>query len=91
MAVKRPAQPFDMVEIVWDDTAAHENVWMEEITKLRPHLVHSVGFLVYLKKDYAVIAQDVDHEGQHNGRTQIPRAMIRLMRVLRRKDGKRRH
>lgn len=81
----RPQQLFDLVEIVWDDAAAHENEWTD-VVQVKPQLVLSVGFLVYAKRDYVVIAQDVDDEGGHNGRTQIPRGMVRSLRVLRKKD-----
>lgn len=84
--MKRPRQPFDLVEIVWDDAAAHENVWLDTLKELTPHLVSSAGFLVLLNKQYAVIAQDVDQDGQHNGRTQIPRGMVKTMKILRKKD-----
>lgn len=85
MAPKRPKQLFPLVEIVWDDAAAHENGWSNVVTT-EPQLVLTVGFLIYCKRDYVVIASDVDEDGGHNGRTQIPRGMVKSMRVLRKKD-----
>lgn len=82
----RPKQHFAMVEVIWDDAAAHENGWTDEVL-VGPQLVLSVGFLVYCKKDYVVIAQDQDEEGGHNGRTQIPRGMVKKIKVLRKADG----
>lgn len=83
--VKRPSQPFDLVEIVWDDAAGQEAGWANTVT-ITPELVLTAGFLVYCKRDYIVIASDVDGDGYHNGRTQIPRGMVKSMKVLRRKD-----
>jgi hypothetical protein len=84
--VKRPAQLFDMVEIWWDDAAAQENAWSRTVT-VEPAIVLSVGFLVLVDKSYIVIAQDCDAEGGHNGRTQIPRGMVKTLKVLKKKDG----
>jgi hypothetical protein len=49
-------------------------------------MVLSVGFLVVDTPDHIIIAQDIDEDGSHNGRTQIPRGMVRKMRMLRKKD-----
>ena len=80
-----PPQTFDIVEVIWDDAAAQKPEWTTEIV-IGNNLVRSVGFLVYCKKDYVVVAQDLDGDGEHNGRTQIPRGMVKSMRVLRKKD-----
>lgn len=72
----------------WDDAAAHENGWTDTVM-VGPQMVLSVGFLVYCKKDYVVIAQDIDGDGGHNGRTQIPKGMVKKMKVLRRADASR--
>lgn len=77
---------FDLVEVEWEDTAAQDNGWIEKIEGIRPHYVSTVGHLVFLDKRYIVVAQDVDQEEQHNGRTQIPRALVKKFKVLRRKD-----
>ena len=84
MKLVRPRQPFDLVEIVWDDAAAQENGWANTVSTV-PQLVLTVGFLIYCKRDYVVIASDVDEDGGHNGRTQIPRGMVKSMKVLRKK------
>lgn len=46
----------------------------------------SVGFLIQETPDHIRIAQDTDEEGAHNGRTQIPRGMVKKLKVLRKKD-----
>lgn len=83
--MKLPAQTFDIVEVIWDDAAAQLPEWTDKVV-IGNNLVRSVGFLVYCKRDYVVVAQDLDDEGEHNGRTQIPRAMVKIMKVLRKKD-----
>ena len=84
--LKRVPQTFDLVELIWDDAAAQEAMWTGEIKEPTPHLISSIGYLVFLNKKYAVIAQDLDCDGHHNGRTQIPRGIVKTMRVLRKKD-----
>lgn len=80
-----PDQLFDIVEVIWDDAAAQVPEWTAKVV-IGNNLVRSVGFLVYCKKDYVVVAQDLDGDGEHNGRTQIPRGMVKSMKVLRKKD-----
>lgn len=86
--VKRPIQHYDLVEAIWDDAAGFRHGWTAKEETLIPQLAISVGFLIRESEDHIMIAQDTDGEGSHNGRTQIPRGMIRNMRILRKKDGK---
>ena len=51
-------------------------------------MVLSVGFLIVDEPEHIIIAQDVDDNGGHNGRTQIPRGMVKQMKILRKKDVK---
>lgn len=88
MKIKRPEQHYDMVEVVWDDAAGLRNGWMDRTEKPRPQLALSVGFLIVDEPGHIIIAQDTDAEGAHNGRTQIPRGMVKRIKVLRKKDGK---
>jgi hypothetical protein len=84
--VKRPRQHFDMVEVWWDDAAGLRHGWAAKSETLEPVLALSVGFLIQETQEHIRIAQDTDTEGSHNGRTQIPRGMVRRMKVLRKKD-----
>jgi len=90
MKLKRPAQKYPLVEVLWDDATHLELGWKtaEEFKAeaLHPEIVMSVGFLIAETPDHVVIAMDVDKEGQHNQRGQIPRSMVKRMRVLRRVD-----
>jgi hypothetical protein len=84
--IKRPHQGFDLVEVIWDDASELTAGWTDEIEKTEPALALSVGFLVRESKDHIVIAQDIDDQGHHNGRSQIPRGMVKRIKVLRKKD-----
>ena len=84
--VKRPEQHYDLSEIWWDDAAGLRHGWMDRTEKPRPQLVLSVGFLIVDEPDYVIFASDTDSDAAHNGRTQIPRGMIKNIKILRKKD-----
>jgi len=84
--VKRPRQNYDLVEVIWDDAAGLRDGWTAKHEKPEPYIALSVGFLIHDGDDHILIAQDTDSEGSHNGRTQIPRGMVKKMKVLRKKD-----
>ena len=86
MKVKRPTQRWDMVEVVWNDAAELTSGWTDQLEKDEPQLALSVGFLIHESKEHIVIAQDIDEHGHHNGRSQIPRGMVKNLKVLRKKD-----
>jgi hypothetical protein len=75
-----------LVEVVWEDAAGLKHGWTAKHEKVEPYIALSVGFLIVDTDTQIVIAQDTDGEGSHNGRTQIPRGMVRRMKVLRKKD-----
>ena len=84
--IKRPKQHYDIVEIWWDDASEMEPGWKDELEKPEPALALSVGFLLQNDKDHVVIALDTDGDGHHNGRGQIPRGMVKKIKVLRKAD-----
>lgn len=88
--MKRPYQKYPLVEIWWDDATHLEMGWktQEEFKKeaLHPEIVMSVGFLIAETQDHVVLAMDVDKEGQHNQRGQIPRSMVKKIIVRRKSD-----
>jgi hypothetical protein len=86
LKAERPKQPLDLVEIIWEDASEAEQGWRKDIGTDEPALALSVGFLVKKTKDRVYIAQDLDSDGHHNGRGQIPRGMVRSIRVIRIKD-----
>ena len=88
MKVKRPFQRWPMVEVTWNDAAELTSGWSDELEKDVPQLALSVGFLIHESKEHIVIAQDIDEHGHHNGRSQIPRGMVKQLKVLRKADAK---
>jgi hypothetical protein len=83
----RPKQMWDMVEVTWNDASALTDGWTDEVEKDEPQLALSVGFLIRDTKEHIIIAQDIDEHGHHNGRSQIPKGMVKRIKILRRKDG----
>jgi hypothetical protein len=76
---------FDLVEITWDDASSLEHGWVDPADeKPVPQLVKTVGFLVHEDENYVVIASTTDGNWV-NGRFQIPKAMVRSTKPLRRK------
>lgn len=86
MKLKRPTQHYDLVEVIWNDASDLTGGWAKEIDEDEPALALSVGFLIRQTQEHIIIALDTDSEGHHNGRSQIPRGMVKKMRVLRKKD-----
>ena len=84
--MKRPRQHFDLCEVIWNDATELEGGWSKEVDPPEPALALSVGFLVHSDKDFLILALDTDEAGHHNGRSQIPRGMVKKMKVLRKKD-----
>ena len=84
--LKRPKQHYDLVEVIWDDAAGLRHGWMDRLERPTPQLALSVGFLVVDNPEHIIIASDTDNEGGHNGRTQIPRGMVKRIKTLRKKD-----
>lgn len=84
--MKRPKQQYPLVEVWWDDAAGLDGGWKAKMDKLEPQIIMSVGFVIVDNEQYLIIAQDTDAEGSHNGRTQIPRGMVKNIRLLRQRD-----
>lgn len=86
--VKRPHQEFDLVEVIWDDATDLPTGWSAEVPEPEPALVLSVGFLINETDEHIVLALDVDASGNHNGRSQIPKGMVKQRKTLRKADGR---
>lgn len=90
MKVKRPTQTYSLVEVIWDDAAALTHGWKtkEEFDKesVIPELMISVGFLIKETPEHIIIAMDVDRDGGSNQRSQIPRSMVKNIRIIRKAD-----
>ena len=85
--MKRPKQIYPLVEVLWDD-ATEIKGWKEEHEEeeLKPCMILSVGFLVKQTKSHVVIAQDLSDDHMRNGRSQIPRGMVKRLKVIKKKD-----
>lgn len=88
MKIKRPRQHFDLVEVLWDDASAIDGGWVDkdEEYEVSHKLVLSVGFLTQETPEHIIISLDTDNEGAKCGSSQIPRGMVKKIRVLRKKD-----
>jgi hypothetical protein len=86
--LKRPEQHYDMVEVIWDDAAGFRDGWKDKADPIEPQLALSVGFLVVDDPEHIILASDTDERGAHNGRTQIPRGMVKRIKMLRKRDKK---
>ena len=87
-SISRPKQLFDLVEVIWNDASELTAGWTDEIDKTEPQLALSVGFLIKSDKEHIVIAMDLDEQGHHNGRSQIPRGMVKRIKILKKADKK---
>lgn len=86
MKISRPKQLFNAVMVVWDDATELEGGWTDEAPKVEPALAISVGFLIKETKDHLILALDIDPHGHHNGRSQIPKGMVKNIKILKKKD-----
>ena len=90
MKVRRPKQKYNLCEVIWDDATSLSQGWKnpEEFAKepIKPEIVLSVGFVVKETEDYLILAMDTDSDGDHASRSQIPKGMVRSMKVLRKAD-----
>jgi hypothetical protein len=84
--LRRPRQKFPLVEVWWDDATGLKAGWTQELDEIEFALVLSVGFLIKETEGHIIIAQDIDSDGAHNSRSQIPSGMIKKMKVLRNAD-----
>lgn len=82
----RPRQIYPLVEVLWMDASAMSPGWTDRLENVEPQIALSVGFLLAKTNGQLVIAQDLDADGHHNGRSQIPLGMVRKIKVLRKAD-----
>lgn len=85
--ITRPKQKFDLVEVWWDDASGLPSGWDDKVPTVEHQICLSVGFLIHETPDHIILAMDLDASGNHNGRSQIPRGMVKYMKVLK-KAGK---
>lgn len=83
--MKWPQQHYDFVMVLWNDASDMEQGWTKDVSP-EPAYAVSGGFLVYQDDEHIVLALDTDGDGEHNGRGQIPRGMVKQIKVLKKKD-----
>jgi hypothetical protein len=79
--------PFDLVEILWDDAGTSSGWENETAIKPEEELVTTIGFLVKKTKKCFIVAassyyNEVDEEYCFNARIQIPKGMVKKVKVL---------
>lgn len=84
--LSRPFQMYPLVEIHWDDATGLRHGWESDVDSIELAIVLSVGFLIKETESHIIIAQDLSPEGEHNGRSQIPKGMIKATKILRKAD-----
>lgn len=84
-ALKRPKQHYPQVEVWWLDACEMDGGWRDKLDRIAPYVVMSVGFLVAQDREHIVLAMDAEG-AEHNGRAQIPRGMVKKLKILRAKD-----
>lgn len=88
--LKTPKQIYPVVLITWEDILGQDGGWIKPgHSDVVPCLVTSVGYLVLDTDQYLVYASDLAHDGETNGRTQVPKANIKSIKVLKKVPAKR--
>ena len=83
MKTKKTKQIYPIVEIVWEDIEAQDGGWIKPgHTDIVPCLMSSIGYLVLDNDQYVVYASDLAQDGTTNGRTQVPRANVKSIKVI---------
>ena len=82
--LKKPKQIYPIVEVLWEDISQQDGGWIKPgHNGIEPCLMTSVGYLVTDTPEYIVYASDLAQDGTTNGRTQVPRANVRSMKIIR--------
>jgi hypothetical protein len=74
--------PWTFIEVVWDDATGNGGWEGAKSMVVKKSRVHTFGLLVYLDKEYLIVASSIywdDEEKEHmlGDKNQIPLAMIR--------------
>lgn len=78
--------PYPIAEILWDDASALDPGWLSHEESVKHEhvnaLVRSIGFIIQDNEDSVIYCSDVDKAGETNGRSRIPKAMVKSIRYL---------
>jgi hypothetical protein len=84
--------PFDLLEVIWEDAETDHGWKAESQIEFGKELVTTIGFLIKKLKGDLIVGGSiyVDEEGEYNFNTrmQIPKGMIRSLKILVPKNGK---
>lgn len=83
LKIKRPKQIYPLVEVIWEDIGEHEGGWISKADIIKPILMLSIGFLVADTDEHIVIAMDLCSDGTTNQRAQLPKGVIKKLKILR--------
>lgn|SRR3990167_12322 len=79
--------PYPLAEILWSDATALEGGWLDpeefqKEVKDEPYLVRSIGWIIRETEDAVIYCCDVGPKGETNGRSQIPKKMVKEIRYI---------
>ena len=81
--IKKPKQIYPIAEIIWEDIETQDGGWIKPgHAEIIPCLMSSIGYLVLENDQYIVYASDLAQDGTTNGRTQVPKANVKSIRIL---------
>lgn len=81
--MKKPKQIYPIAEIIWEDIEAQDGGWIKPgHAEIVPCLMSSIGYLVLDNADYVVYASDLAQDGTTNGRTQVPKANVKQVKII---------
>lgn len=83
-----PKTVYDLILVLWDDASGLNPGWTSKDEEIKMQLAMSCGFLIKENDEHIIIAQDIDDEGSHNGRTQIPKGMVKEIKILKKANKK---
>ena len=82
--LKQPKQIYPIALILWEDITSQDGGWIKPgHDNIDPCMMTSVGYLVMDTPAYIVYASDLAEDGTTNGRTQVPRANVKQIKILR--------
>ena len=82
--MKKFKQLYPIVLIVWEDIELQDGGWIKHgHVDVTPCLMTSVGYLIHNDDNYLIYASDLAEDGTTNGRTQVPKGLVKSVKVLR--------
>ena len=75
-----------LAEILWRDASALQQGWLSHEESIKPEspntYVRTIGFIIQDNEDSVIYCSDVGHDGETNGRSIIPKAMVKEIRYV---------